>query len=115
VAGRSHLDPATRRWLDERQIDELRAAGSSLKFCTIAEGEADVYQQLAPTMEWDTAAGHGILAAAGGTVLGLDGSPMRYGKPGASFRNESFVAWGKPPSRQQRSPGRPEAVASIGS
>jgi 3'(2'), 5'-bisphosphate nucleotidase len=111
VASRSHLDPSTQRWLDERRISELCPAGSSLKFCVIAEGDADVYPRFAPTMEWDTAAGHGILAAAGGTVLGLDGAPLRYGKPGAAFRNESFVAWGQ----QQSSLGHPEAVASVGS
>ena len=60
----------------------------------IAEGEADVYPRLAPTMEWDTAAGHAILAAAGGCVVRVDGSPLGYGKSEAGFRNESFIAWG---------------------
>lgn len=99
IASRSHLDPATKQWLDERRVTDLRSAGSSLKFCAIAEGEADVYPRLAPTMEWDTAAGHAILLAAGGCVLGLDGLALRYGRVGAQFRNDSFVAWGQPPAR----------------
>jgi len=99
VVSRSHLDPATKQWLEDRQISELCSSGSSLKFCMIAEGRADVYPRLAPTMEWDTAAGHAILTAAGGCVLGLDGSPLRYGKAEAGFRNDSFIAWGRLPVR----------------
>jgi 3'(2'), 5'-bisphosphate nucleotidase len=94
VASYSHLDAATKSWLDMRPIGELRSAGSSLKFCMIAEGEADVYPRLGPTMEWDTAAGHAVLAAAGGCVVRVDGSPLGYGKSEAGFRNESFIAWG---------------------
>jgi 3'(2'), 5'-bisphosphate nucleotidase len=94
VASRSHLDSASKSWLDKRPIGELRSAGSSLKFCMIAEGEADVYPRLAPTMEWDTAAGHAVLAAAGGCVMRIDGSPLGYGKSESGFRNESFIAWG---------------------
>ena len=93
VVSRSHLDPDTRRWIEQHRIARLCNAGSSLKFCTIAEGEADVYPRLGPTMEWDTAAGHAVLVAAGGRVTDLDGKPMRYGKP--QFRNGNFVAWGK--------------------
>jgi 3'(2'), 5'-bisphosphate nucleotidase len=92
VASRSHLDPDTKRWIEQHRITKLCNAGSSLKFCTIAEGEADVYPRLGPTMEWDTAAGHAVLLAAGGRVTDLDGKPMRYGKP--QFRNGNFVAWG---------------------
>ena len=76
---------------------ELQRAGSSLKFCLIARGDADVYPRIAPTMEWDTAAGHAILNAAGGCVLGLDGSPLRYGKKDAGFKNAGFIAWGRRP------------------
>ena len=94
VASHSHLDSATKDWLDTRPIGELRSAGSSLKFCMIAEGEADVYPRLAPTMEWDTAAGHAVLSAAGGCVVRVDGSPLGYGKSECGFRNESFIAWG---------------------
>jgi 3'(2'), 5'-bisphosphate nucleotidase len=67
-------------------------AGSSLKFCRIAEGAADLYPRFGPTMEWDTAAGHAILLAAGGSVATLDGGPLLYGKPG--FRNPHFIARG---------------------
>jgi len=93
VVSRSHLDPATKEWIGWHPIAEHRPAGSSLKFCLVAEGEADVYPRLGPTMEWDTAAGHAVLLAAGGSVTDLDGRPMQYGKP--DFRNGSFVAWGK--------------------
>jgi len=93
VVSRSHLDAATRQWIDRQKVSELKPSGSSLKFCAIAEGEADVYPRLAPTMEWDTAAGHAVLLAAGGCVTDLDGKPMLYGKP--EYRNGSFIAWGK--------------------
>jgi 3'(2'), 5'-bisphosphate nucleotidase len=99
IASRSHLDPATKRWLDERGVVNLCTIGSSLKFCMIAEDEADVYPRLAPTMEWDTAAGQAILTAAGGCVLSLDGMPARYGKTAAGLRNDPFIAWGKRAAR----------------
>jgi 3'(2'), 5'-bisphosphate nucleotidase len=92
VTSRSHLDPDTQNWIDSHPVAKLRAAGSSLKFCTIAEGDADVYPRLAPTMEWDAAAGDAVLRAAGGRVLDLAGAPLRYGK--LDYRNGSFVAWG---------------------
>ena len=101
VTSRSHLDPDTQSWIDSHPVGELRAAGSSLKFCTIAEGDADVYPRLAPTMEWDTAAGDAVLRAAGGSVLDLAGAPFRYGKP--DYRNGSFVAWGLPAGDPQPS------------
>ncbi|MBI2255298.1 MAG: 3'(2'),5'-bisphosphate nucleotidase CysQ [Proteobacteria bacterium] len=68
-------------------------AGSSLKFCRIAEGIADLYPRFGPTMEWDTAAGHAVLSAAGGSVATLDGAPLAYGKPG--LRNPHFIARGR--------------------
>ena len=94
VVSRSHLDPDTKRWIEQHRIAEFCQAGSSLKFCAVAEGTADVYPRLGPTMEWDTAAGHAVLLAAGGRVTDLEGRPMRYGKP--QFRNGNFVAWGGP-------------------
>jgi 3'(2'), 5'-bisphosphate nucleotidase len=99
LASRSHMNPQTEHWLAQRPVSQLERAGSSLKFCLIARGDADVYPRIAPTMEWDTAAGHAILNAAGGSVLGLDGSPLRYGKRDAGFKNEGFVAWGRQPPR----------------
>jgi len=99
VVSRSHLDPATKQWVERHGISDLARSGSSLKFCVIAEGEADVYPRLAPTMEWDTAAGHAVLLAAGGAVVGLDGCAMRYGKP--DYKNGDFIAWGTPPDPQK--------------
>jgi len=71
-----------------------RISGSSIKFCLIAAGEADLYPRFGQTMEWDTAAGQAVLEAAGGSVTTLDGAPLRYGKPG--FANPDFIARGKP-------------------
>jgi 3'(2'), 5'-bisphosphate nucleotidase len=93
VASRSHRSPETDAWLAGYPIIDFRSIGSSLKFCLVASGEADVYPRLGPTMEWDTAAGHAVLAAAGGSVTTLEGEPFRYGKPG--FRNGHFLARGR--------------------
>jgi 3'(2'), 5'-bisphosphate nucleotidase len=95
MASRSHLDPETEALLKRLQVGTWKSAGSSLKFCMIAQGDGDIYPRLAPTMEWDTAAGHAVLTAAGGCVIARDGSPFRYGKAG--FRNDGFVAWGREP------------------
>ncbi|MCB1908804.1 MAG: 3'(2'),5'-bisphosphate nucleotidase CysQ [Rhodocyclaceae bacterium] len=93
VASRSHGDAdALARFLDGRRVARTRSAGSSLKLCLVASGDADVYPRLGRTMEWDIAAGHAVLAAAGGRVTTIDGLPLRYGKPG--FDNPHFVAWG---------------------
>ncbi len=95
VGSRSHGDAAALdAFLAGRQVAALSAAGSSLKFCLLAAGEADLYPRLGRTMEWDIAAGHAVLAAAGGSVRTLDGAPMRYGKAG--FENPHFVASGRP-------------------
>ena len=93
VASRSHRTPETDTLLANYPVTEFRSIGSSLKFCLVAAGEADIYPRVGTTMEWDTAAGHAVLAAAGGSVTGLDGEPFVYGKPG--FRNGHFVAWGR--------------------
>ncbi|MBI3367880.1 MAG: 3'(2'),5'-bisphosphate nucleotidase CysQ [Burkholderiales bacterium] len=94
LASRSHGDgPALDRWLQDKRVAEVRSAGSSMKLCLIAAGEADAYPRLGRTMEWDIAAGHAVLAAAGGSVRRLDdGAALRYGKPG--FENPHFVASG---------------------
>lgn len=91
VASRSHGDSAELDSVRARMaVAGVRAMGSSLKFCLVAAGEADVYPRFGPTMEWDTAAAHAVLLAAGGEVYTLEGAPLRYGKPG--FRNPAFVA-----------------------
>jgi 3'(2'), 5'-bisphosphate nucleotidase len=95
VASRSHSTPETETLLAQYPIASRRNAGSSLKFCLLARGEADVYPRLGPTCEWDIAAGHAVLAAAGGSVTQLDGSPMRYGKHESRFLNPHFIAWGR--------------------
>jgi 3'(2'), 5'-bisphosphate nucleotidase len=94
-----HLDQATQRFLDRHSVVERRAVSSSLKFGLLARGEADVYPRAGGTSEWDTAAGHAVLVAAGGSVTAFDGGPLLYGKPG--FRNSGFVAWGRTPLRPQ--------------
>jgi 3'(2'), 5'-bisphosphate nucleotidase len=74
-------------------VAERKQAGSSLKFCLIAEGQADIYPRFGPTNEWDTAAAQGVLEAAGGEIVTTDGKPLRYGKPG--FGNPHFIARSK--------------------
>lgn len=90
VASRSHFDAQTAAFLEQKKVKDVVSVGSSLKFCTLATGEADIYPRFGPTMEWDTAAGHAILKAAGGDVLTIDGQPLSYGKP--DFRNPYFFA-----------------------
>lgn len=98
VASRSHLNDATREALDRAQCGEYRSIGSSLKFCLVAEGKADFYPRLGPTMEWDTAAADAVLRAAGGQVVTFDGASLRYGKTGMpgmrEFENPHFLALG---------------------
>ena len=93
VASRSHRTPETDAFLANYSVKEFRSIGSSLKFCLVASGEADVYPRIGTTMEWDTAAGHAVLVAAGGRMTGLEGEAFTYGKPG--FRNGNFIAWGR--------------------
>lgn len=91
VASKSHRDLATDDYIARYRVADFRAAGSSLKFCLLACGEADFYPRLGNTMEWDTAAGHAVLRAAGGEVLRFDNqSPLLYGKPG--YANPFFLA-----------------------
>ena len=92
VASRSHNSPATEAYLDQFDVATRVSRGSSLKLCMVACGEADLYPRLAPTMEWDIAAGDAVLRAAGGSLSAPDGTPMRYGKP--RFFNVGFVAAG---------------------
>jgi len=101
AASRSHLDPATQAFLSRLSIEECVTCGSAVKFCQVAEGIADVYPRLSTTCEWDVAAGHGLLVAAGGTVTTPEGRPLTYGRRDADFRIPAFIAWGDPsaPSR----------------
>ena len=93
VASKSHFNQPTADYLAEAAGEcGYLAIGSSLKFCVVAEGEADIYPRLSPTSEWDTAAGHAVLLAAGGRVDGPDGNPLQYGK--RAFLNRGFVATG---------------------
>ncbi|WP_119422623.1 3'(2'),5'-bisphosphate nucleotidase CysQ [Desertibaculum subflavum] len=92
LASRSHRDARTDDYLATVKVKALSYAGSSLKFCQVAEGIADHYPRIGRTMEWDTAAGHAVLAAAGGRVTTLDGRDLTYGKPG--FANPDFIARG---------------------
>lgn len=97
LTSQSHLNYATRDFLDGYQITDRKAVSSSLKFGLIARGQWDLYPRVGPTSEWDTAAGHAILAGAGGTVTLLDGEPLLYGNAAAKFINPNFVAWGRGP------------------
>jgi len=91
VASRSHRDAETDAWLAAHGITETISCGSSLKFCAVAEGRADVYPRFGRTMEWDTAAGHAVLRAAGGEVVTTTGGPFVYSKP--DFANDGgFIA-----------------------
>ena len=110
VGSRSHgdaaaLDAFLARYLQGRTVAAMANAGSSLKLCLLAAGEADLYPRLGRTMEWDIAAGHAVLRSAGGEVTQLDdGQPLRYGK--ARFENPHFVAAGPRPT-PRRSSKRP--------
>ena len=101
VASRSHADPQTEAFLARLPVLERQSRGSSLKFCLLAEGAADVYPRFGPTMEWDTAAGDAVLRSAGGVVLADENLPLKYGKADRKLKNGPFVAWGDPeaPSR----------------
>lgn len=91
VASKSHRDAQTDAYIAKYQVNDMRSAGSSLKFCLVAAGEADLYPRLGRTMEWDTAAGHAVLRGAGGEVVRFnDHQPLVYGKEG--FANPFFIA-----------------------
>lgn len=92
LVSRSHLDAATAAYVDRLPLPEQIACGSAIKFCLLAEGAADLYPRLAPTSEWDVAAGHALLVAAGGDVINPDGTAIRYGR--SDFRIPAFIAFG---------------------
>ncbi|WP_299548065.1 3'(2'),5'-bisphosphate nucleotidase CysQ [uncultured Tateyamaria sp.] len=92
VASKSHRDQATDDYINKYAVKDMKSAGSSLKFCLVATGEADIYPRVGRTMEWDTAAGHAVLAGAGGKVVRFDDhSPLIYGKDG--YANPFFIAY----------------------
>jgi 3'(2'), 5'-bisphosphate nucleotidase len=97
VASRSHNSSETEAFLTGHGVMNYASVGSSLKFCLLAEGKADVYPRFGRTMEWDTAAGDAVLKAAGGSVVRLDGSRLLYGKTvqeeDSAFANPHFIAW----------------------
>ncbi|WP_210528430.1 3'(2'),5'-bisphosphate nucleotidase CysQ [Rubellimicrobium arenae] len=91
VASKSHRDAATDAYIGNYAVSDFKSAGSSLKFCLVATGEADLYPRLGRTMEWDTAAGQAVLLGAGGRVVRFDThAPLDYGKPG--YENPFFIA-----------------------
>jgi 3'(2'), 5'-bisphosphate nucleotidase len=96
AVSRSHLDAQTAAWLTRLPTAQRVACGSAVKFCQLAEGAADVYPRLSTTCEWDIAAGHAILAAAGGMLVTPEGGAMTYGRIEAGFRVPGFMAWGDP-------------------
>ncbi|MBN9692379.1 MAG: 3'(2'),5'-bisphosphate nucleotidase CysQ [Verrucomicrobia bacterium] len=94
VASKDHAGPLVQKLLSSLTNPELKSMGSSLKFCMVAAGEADVYLRDVPTMEWDTAAAQCVVEAAGGSLCTLDGEPLRYGKPG--LKNGGIITVGDP-------------------
>ena len=94
IASKSHRTPETEAFLEKFDVSEIIAAGSSLKYCLIAAGEADLYPRMGRTMEWDTGAGQAVVEAAGGRVLLEDGSPLLYGKTERGYDNPHFIVYG---------------------
>jgi len=94
VASKSHRSPETDTWLAKYDVKDIVGAGSALKFCLVAAGEADLYPRLGRTMEWDTAAGQAVVEAAGGRVLTLEGAPLLYGKRARGYDNPDFIVYG---------------------
>ncbi len=92
LASRSHADPKLEAFLEQYTVAERKSAGSSLKFCLVAAGEADLYPRLGRTMEWDTAAGQAVLECAGGSVVTFEGETLRYGKLSRGLDNPGFIA-----------------------
>jgi 3'(2'), 5'-bisphosphate nucleotidase len=95
AVSRSHGDSRTEAFIDARPNAMRQVAGSAIKFCRVAEGGADIYPRLGATCEWDVAAGHAVVTAAGGKVTDLGGAPLRFGA-GRDFIVPEFIAWGDP-------------------
>ena len=102
LASRSHKSPDIDNFLKDYAVARCSFAGSSLKFCRIAEGKADLYPRFRPTMEWDTAAGHAILLASGGNLTHVNGDDFLYGLPSTTWENPPFIAFGDPRLRPHK-------------
>jgi 3'(2'), 5'-bisphosphate nucleotidase len=96
AVSRSHGDSRSDEFIDSRPGAVRKTLGSAVKFCAVAEGGADIYPRLAPTGEWDVAAGHALVAAAGGKVTDALGAPLRFGESPEGFLVPEFIAWGDP-------------------
>src|SRR6516165_1926374 len=96
AVSRSHRDPRSEAFIDSRPGAIRQMIGSAVKFGRVAEGAADIYPRLSPTSEWDIAAGHAVVTAAGGKVTGADGAPLRFGEGREGFIMPAFIAWGDP-------------------
>ena len=101
AVSRSHYDPASAAFIERLSPVKTIESGSAIKFCRLAEGAADVYPRLAPTSEWDVAAGHAIVVAAGGVVTAPGGGELRYGRANEGFRVPGFIAWGDAAAARQ--------------
>jgi 3'(2'), 5'-bisphosphate nucleotidase len=111
AVSRSHLDGQTEAFVARLPVLTRLACGSAIKFCELAQGTADCYPRLSPTCEWDVAAGHAVLAAAGGLVLTPDGQALRYGQAQRTFRIDAFVAWGDPAGSERFGAGELRGAA----
>jgi 3'(2'), 5'-bisphosphate nucleotidase len=99
AASRSHFTAATAAFLDRAGVTSRISCGSSLKFCRLAEGAVDIYPRLSDISEWDIAAGHALVTAAGGVVTTPAGTPLRYGNAAQGYNVPAFIAWGDPSRR----------------
>jgi 3'(2'), 5'-bisphosphate nucleotidase len=96
AVSRSHCDSRTEAFIAARPGAIRKTLGSALKFGRVAEGQADIYPRLAPTSEWDVAAGHALVTAAGGRITDARGAALRFGNAAAGFIVPEFIAWGDP-------------------
>ena len=113
IASKSHRSPETDAFLDAHGVSDVISAGSSLKFCLIAAGEADLYPRMGRTMEWDTAAGQAVAEAAGARVLTETGEPLLYGKRERGYDNPHFIVYGDVTPQSEKGaqpPAEPEAA-----
>jgi 3'(2'), 5'-bisphosphate nucleotidase len=101
TVSRSHGDQRTEAFIADRPGAVRQILGSAVKFCRVAEGGADIYPRLSPTCEWDVAAGHAVVTAAGGKITDSKGAPLRFGEAREGFLIPEFIAWGDPAAMDQ--------------